>query len=64
VRPGNNGWLEVHTPHRNYGFVGEFKAAVHYQDRTWNRDKVCWTVRDRYEARVRAMVAKHFNGAL
>ncbi len=64
VRPGKEGWLEVHTPRRNFGFVAEFKAAVPYRDRTWDREKVCWTVRTRYEAKTRELVAAHFNGAV
>ncbi len=63
VRPGKPGWLEVHTPHRNFGFIAEFKAEVPYQDRTWNRDKVCWTVLDCYGGIVRGMVSRHFGGA-
>jgi len=62
VRMGDPGWLEIHTPHRNFGFVAEFKASVNYKHRTWNRDKVCWTVEARFEAKTRELVAKHFNG--
>jgi hypothetical protein len=63
VRPGKPGWLEVHTPHRDFGFISEFKAAVSYKHRTWDRDNVCWTVEARFEAKTRELVAKHFNGA-
>jgi len=63
VRPGEPGWLEIHTPHRNFSFIAEFKQEVDYRDRTWNRDKVCWTVRETYEGAVRSMVSRHFNGA-
>ena len=62
VRPGQPGWLEIHTPHRHFGFVGEFKATINYRDRTWNGK--CWTVRARHEGVTRQLVAKHFNGAL
>ena len=60
VRKGSQGWLEIHTPNRNFNFIDDFKSAIHYQDRTWNRDKVCWTVRGRYEEQVRKMVDHHF----
>ena len=63
VRRGNPGWLEVHTPQRNFGFVAEFKSRVPYKHRTWNRDKVCWTVLASYESKVRQMVSDHFKGA-
>jgi hypothetical protein len=64
VRPGKAGWLEVHTPHRNFGFVSEFKDAIPYRCRTWDRDNVCWTVEARFAAKTRELVAKHFNGAV
>jgi len=60
VRPGQAGWLEVHTPNRNFAFISELKAKVNYKDRTWNRDKVCWTVRARFETNLRALVKTHF----
>jgi len=63
VRTGSKGTFEVHTPSRNYGFISELKA-IHYRDRKWNPQLRCWIVTDQHLDRVRALVAKHFNGAV
>lgn len=54
--------IEVHTPRRNFNFVEELKQLPS-RDRRWNPDRVCWEVTKTHEAAVRALVAKHFNGA-
>lgn len=63
VRPGKPGWLEVHTPHRNFAFVSEFKAAIPHQSRSWSYDQMCWRVESHFENTTRTLVAKHFHGA-
>lgn len=62
VRKGNN-TLEVHTPSRNWNFVSELKLLP-AQDRRWDPDAGCWRVALKHEAKVRALVAAHFNGAV
>jgi hypothetical protein len=57
------GVIEIHSPKRNFAFVDALKAMVPYRDRDWNRKEVCWKVKGlSYEPRIRALVAKHFNG--
>lgn len=66
VRPGQNGTVEIHTPHRNFGFVEALKAAIPYNrgaGYAWNLDKGCWIVNAHFEAKVRELVAAHFDGA-
>ena len=62
VRMGGN-TLEVHTPSRNWQFVSELKLLPS-QDRRWDPDAGCWRVALRHEAKVRQLVAAHFNGAV
>lgn len=62
VRMGGN-TLEVHTPSRNWLFVSELKLLPG-QDRRWDPDAGCWRVALRHEAKVRQLVAAHFNGAV
>lgn len=51
--------IEVHTPRRNFGFVGDLKQLPR-SERRWNPDKVCWEVKRCHEAAVRALVNTHF----
>ena len=55
--------VEVHTPNRNFGFIDELKCLP-YRERKWEPKSRCWWVKPQHEAKVRAMVAKHFNGAV
>jgi len=55
--------IEVYTPSRNWQFVADLKMLPS-QDRRWNPDHMCWKVTAKHEARVRELVAQHFNGAV
>lgn len=55
--------IEVYTPSRNWQFVADLKILP-YQERRWNPEHSCWKVALKHEARVRELVAQHFNGAL
>ena len=62
VRLVTNG-IEVHTPSRNWDFVSELKLLP-YQDRRWDPTAGCWRVALKHEAKIRQLVAAHFNGAV
>ena len=62
VRANSMG-IEVHTPRRNFDFVGDLKQLPS-QDRRWDPTAGCWRVALKHEAKVRALVAQHFNGSL
>lgn len=55
--------IEVHTPNRNWQFVSDLKVLP-YQERRWDPVVNCWRVALKHEARVRELVALHFNGAV
>ena len=57
------GGIEIHTPSRNWGFVSELKLLPN-KDRRWDGDGCFWRVAPQHEAKVRALVVLHFNGAV
>lgn len=55
--------VEVHTPGRNFAFIADLKLLP-AKERRWDPDNHCWRVLPKHEAKVRELVAKHFNGAV